>query len=82
MTQKEIILCSGSAEAGTHESTLKGEIEGEEVTVACNWRFLGEGLEQMRGERVEFKMNGEDGPALLRSPEQEGYLYIIMPIKA
>ena len=80
--QKEIILSSESAEAGTHQSTFKGEIEGEEVTVAFNWRFLGEGLAQMRGERVEFKMNGEDGPALLRSPEQEGYLYIIMPIKA
>jgi len=31
---------------------------------------------------VEFKMNGEDGAALLSSLQQEGYLYIIMPIKA
>lgn len=80
--KKEITLSSESVEAGNHESTLQGEVEGEEVTAAFNWRFLADGLAQIRGERVELKMNGEDGPAILRSLEQEGYLYVIMPIKA
>jgi len=80
--KKEITFSSENTEAGSHTSTLKGEIVGESVEVAFNWRFLSEGLLHMRGERVEFGINGEDGPALLKPVEQEGYLYVIMPIKA
>jgi len=80
--KKEINFFSENIEAGSHRSILKGEISGESVEVAFNWRFLGEGLLHMRGERIEFGMNGEDGPAIVRPLEQEGYLYVLMPIKA
>ena len=80
--KKEITFSSENTEAGSHRSTLKGEIVGESLEVAFNWRFLSEGLLHMRGERVEFGLNGEDGSALVRPLEQEGYLYVIMPIKA
>lgn len=80
--KKEITFSSENMEAGSHTSTLKGEITGESVEAAFNWRFLSEGLLHMRGERVEFGLNGEDGPALVRPSEQEGYVYVIMPIKA
>lgn len=80
--KKEIEFFSENAEAGSHRSMLKGEIAGESVEVAFNWRFLGDGLAQMHGASVEFGINGEDGPALLRPSEHEGYRYVIMPIKA
>ena len=80
--KKEITFSSENTEAGSHKSVLKGEIVGESVEAAFNWRFLSEGLMHMRGERVEFGLNGEDGPALVRPTEQEGYVYVIMPIKA
>ncbi len=80
--KKEVAFFSENTEAGSHRSTLKGEVAGESVEVAFNWRFLSEGLVQMRGERVELRLNGEDGPALLRPVEEVGYLYVVMPIKA
>lgn len=80
--KKEVTFSSENAEAGSHTATLRGEITGDPVEVAFNWRFLSEGLAHIRGERVEFGMNGEDGPALARSVDQEGYRYVIMPIKA
>lgn len=80
--QKEITFFSENADAGSHKATLKGEVEGDAVEVAFNWRFLNEGLAHMKGERVELGINGEDGPAVIRSAEQEEYVYVIMPIKA
>ena len=80
--KKAIEFFSENKEAGSHRSALRAEVEGDSVEVAFNWRFLMEGLVQMRGERVEFALNGEDGAALLRPSEQEGYLYVLMPIKA
>src|SRR3989344_907198 len=80
--KKETTFLSESGETGSHQSTLKGDIYGEPVEVAFNWRFLSEGLAQIHGERVDFGLNGEDGPALLRPAEQAGYLYVVMPIKA
>ncbi len=80
--KKEVTFFSENTEAGSHQSTLEADVSGEPVEVAFNWRFLSEGLAQMHTERVEFGMNGEDGPALLRPSTQEGYRYVIMPIKA
>ncbi len=80
--RKEIVFFSENVDTGNHKAMLAGEIDGEEVEVAFNWRFLNEGLAHMRGERIELGINGEDGPASVRSTEQEGYVYVIMPIKA
>ena len=80
---KKTVSCnSKSVEAGENHSSLKAEVTGQNVAVAFNWRFLLEGLLQMRDSRCELMLNGEDGPALLRPGEQEGYVYVIMPIKA
>ena len=80
---KKTVSCnSKSVEAGENHSSLKAEVAGQNVAVAFNWRFLLEGLLQMKDSRCELMLNGEDGPALLRPGEQEGYVYVIMPIKA
>src|SRR3989344_5548607 len=82
LSPAQVAFVYENKEAGSHRSALRAEVEGDSVEVAFNWRFLMEGLVQMRGERVEFALNGEYGAALLRPSEQEGYLYVLMPIKA
>ncbi|HEX9722034.1 MAG TPA: DNA polymerase III subunit beta [Candidatus Paceibacterota bacterium] len=80
---KKTVSCnSKSVEAGENHSSLEAEVTGQNVAVAFNWRFLLEGLLQMKDSRCELMLNGEDGPALLRPGGQQGYVYVIMPIKA
>jgi len=81
-TKKGISFTAQSAEAGENHSFLEAEVSGEKTNVAFNWRFLLDGLAQIKGLQVELSLNGEDGPALLRASDQGGYLYVIMPIKA
>lgn len=59
-------------------AAVKGEPMGE---VAFNWRYLLEGLKPMRGKEFVLGMNGDAKPALMRSPEDASYRYIVMPIK-
>jgi DNA polymerase III subunit beta len=80
--KKNIIFTAQSSEAGENHSFLEAEVVGEKVSAAFNWRFLIDGLAQIKGSQVELSLNGEDGPALIRASDQGGYLYVIMPIKA
>jgi len=80
--RKGVEMFAQNAEAGENKSFFEGEVTGEDVEAAFNWRFLSEGIAQIKGETIEFELSGEDGPAVLRSSDQEGYVYVIMPIKA
>ena len=80
--RKGVEFLSQSADSGQNQSFLAGEVSGEKTEVAFNWRFLGDGIAQIQGQKVQLEMNGQDGPALLRPVEQEHYIYVVMPIKA
>lgn len=80
--KKGVSFIAQNAEAGESKSFLAAEVTGEKVEIAFNWRFLLEGLVQMKAAQIEFDLSGEDGPALLRAGDHEGYVYVIMPIKA
>jgi DNA polymerase III subunit beta len=80
--KKGLEISSQSAQVGTHSSFLAGEVSGKALEISFNWRFLLEGLLNMKAEEVEIAFAGEDAPALLRPINKEQYLYVVMPVKA
>ncbi len=79
---KQLRLSSKSVDLGENISSFSGEVTGERTEISFNWRFLSDGLSQMKSEKVEFCATTEDGPAILKPLEGEGYVYVVMPIKA
>ncbi|MDO8633541.1 MAG: DNA polymerase III subunit beta [Candidatus Wildermuthbacteria bacterium] len=79
--KQKIEIRSSSQDLGEDISTLEGKIEGEKREISFNWRFFLEGLSQMRSDKVDFGIAGEEGPALLRPAQEEEYLYVLMPVK-
>ena len=80
---KKAELSSQNADLGVHSSSMRADGEGEKAAVSFNWRFFLEGVSQIRSDRVIIGMNGEEGPATITpATGEEGYLYILMPIKA
>ncbi len=75
-------IFSQSPETGINESYLYAKIEGEQFEVAFNYRFLLEGLNNIKSSEVIFELSGEEGPGVLRPVGDQSYLYILMPIKA
>ncbi|MDP2735161.1 MAG: DNA polymerase III subunit beta [bacterium] len=80
--KKGLEISSESSEVGKHSSFLGAEVTGERLEISFNWRFLLEGLSNMRGEEVEIGFAGEDAPAVIRPRGKEQYLYVVMPVKA
>ncbi len=79
--KKEIEVLAENPEVGEGKSSLKGKIEGEEISVSFNYKFLIEGLEEMTTPEVIFKISGEEKPALIKPLGDESFLYIVMPLR-
>lgn len=75
-------ISARNADVGENISFLKANLKGDNNEAAFNWRFLIEGISQMKSESVELGMNGDEGPTLARPAKDEGFLYVVMPIKA
>ena len=80
--QNLLSLFSQSPETGEIKSSLSGEIKGENIEISFNSKFLIDGLLNLEGQKIIFELNGEDGPAVLRSDEDPSYIYIVMPVKS
>lgn len=80
--QKTIEVFSQSPDLGENKSSFSGEVKGEAVEVSFNWRFLAEGLSNIKSQEVVFELSGAEGPAILKPIDDQSYFYVIMPIKA
>jgi len=80
--KKGLEISAESSDIGRHSSFLLADVTGEYLEASFNWRFLLEGLSNIKGEEVEIGFGGEDAPALLRPLGKEQYLYVVMPVKA
>jgi len=81
-----IEILSQSPELGENKSFLPAKItygpeKNEEMAVNFNYRFLIDGLLNIKSPKVIFELNKEDGPAVLKPAEDTTYLYVVMPIK-
>ncbi|MDA1337613.1 MAG: DNA polymerase III subunit beta [bacterium] len=80
--KKGLEISAESQDTGKHSSFLSASVTGEHVEISLNWRFLLEGLSNIKGEEVEIGFGGEDAPVLLKPIGKEQYLYVVMPVKA
>jgi DNA polymerase-3 subunit beta len=79
-------ISSQNPECGENKSFLSGSLNfgpssPKEMEIIFNYRFLLDGLQNIKSSRVLFDLNGEEGPAVLRPEADQTYLYVVMPIK-
>jgi DNA polymerase III subunit beta len=78
---KEIEIKSQDSEIGESESTMAAKVDGDEAKVSFNWKFIIDGLSNMKSSEITFEIQGSEGPAAIRPVGDASYLYVIMPIK-
>jgi len=79
--ENKIEVTSQSPDLGEYYSFLPGKVKGKEVSASFNHRFLIEGLLNIQGQEALFELNNEEGPSILKSAEDENYIYVVMPVK-
>ena len=78
--QKSVEISSADQATGTNTYILPGAAKGAVKDIAFNWRYLGDGLRALSGDQVFIGLNDDNKPAILRTPGEASYFYILMPI--
>ncbi|MBI4359452.1 MAG: DNA polymerase III subunit beta, partial [Candidatus Nealsonbacteria bacterium] len=83
-TKQEMEIEGQNPEVGRSNSVFSAQIEGEKeaAEISFNWRFLVDGLNQIRDKEFVFALSKNEGPAVLKSKEEAAdYLYLLMPLR-
>jgi len=75
------VKISSASEAGTVEECVRAQIEGREVTISMNAKYLLEGLHALEEEEVVLSFNGPISPFILQNKEKKDSLYLILPVR-
>jgi len=76
----KVQLLSESDETGASEIELDATVEGQELEIAFNVKFLQDGLEAISTKNVTIEANAHNTPAVLHSTGDEENLYVLMPM--
>ncbi|MEM6285112.1 MAG: DNA polymerase III subunit beta [Chloroflexota bacterium] len=76
----EMLVVGRSAERGDNEGVLQASIEGEEIEIAFNVKYLIDVLNVISEDRVVIESNGSTNPGLVRPEGREDFIHVIMPM--
>lgn len=74
-------LESQAKELGSQENEIEGEIEGEELKIAFNTKFLLDAISNLLSSQVMMEFSGPLSACLIKPIGIEGLEYIIMPVR-
>lgn len=80
--KKHLEVYSANQYLGENKYLIPAKIKGPAFELSLNWRYLLDGLKNFEGKEIIFGVNGDSRPAVLKSPSDASYFYILMPIKA
>ncbi len=70
-----------SGQQGSMEDILSADIEGEQIDVFANTRFVLDVLKIIEDDNIILDFHGDGGPIIFRLVENQSYLYLVLPIK-
>jgi DNA polymerase-3 subunit beta len=77
-----VTIRADAQDVGSGSEDLAAEIEGEEIEVAFNVRYLLDGLKVMTADRVALHCNAPTSPAVLAPVgEDDSFTYLVMPVQ-
>ncbi|MDP3954909.1 MAG: DNA polymerase III subunit beta [bacterium] len=74
-------ITAETPQVGANESEIVAKIEGEEMEIAFNCRFLLDFLAAVKEEVIILEANGSLAPGLFKVKGDDTYLHIIMPVR-
>jgi DNA polymerase-3 subunit beta len=85
---EKIEIFSQDPDLGENKSQMDARVQGKPMEIVFNFRYLMEGLANIGTKQVLLGLNSEadaasqkSNPAVLKPVGEEGYLYVVMPIK-
>src|SRR6266851_3612389 len=76
-----VVLSATTNEVGDSKAEMPADVEGSEIQIAFNARYVLDALAVIGEDQVELLFDGPLSPGLIRPPGKEHYLYVIMPVR-
>jgi len=76
-----LVLSATTNEVGDSRAELDAAVDGSEIQIAFNARYVLDALAVVECDQVELKFDGPLSPGLMKAPNSEDYLYVIMPVR-
>lgn len=74
-------LASRAKELGSQENQVEGKVEGEELEIAFNTKFLLDAVSNSPASQIMMEFSGPLSAALIKPIGVEGLEYIVMPVR-
>lgn len=81
-TKKGLLKLESSAkELGSQENEIEGDVEGDELTIAFNTKFILDAISNAPSLQIMIEFSGPLSAALIKPVGVEGLEYIVMPVR-
>ena len=79
--KEEGMNVSSNTSVGRVDENVKIALEGKDVTIALNSKYLSECIGAVSDERIRIGFNGPVAPCVVTPEEGDEYLYLILPVR-
>ncbi|MDP3965032.1 MAG: DNA polymerase III subunit beta [bacterium] len=79
--KKQVKISSANTQLGEHETELAAGATGASTEIVFNHRYLLDGLNSIENNEVKLLLIDGGNPGTIKPKNDDGFLYIIMPIK-
>ena len=80
-TENKLTLKADTPDAGASEESFEIEYNGEDITIAFNYKYVIEGLKNVEQDEIKIEMNTNLSPTVVRPNSEEDYISLIMPVQ-
>lgn len=75
------IEITSASEIGNVQESVKAEVEGKDVRIAMNSKFIIEAVNALGEDKLELSFNNHVQPFICRNKENRDWLYLILPVR-
>lgn len=79
--KNKVVVSASSGAQGENRVEVDCESEGNENRVVVNYKYLLDGLGVISGDNVRLEVIDNNTPCVVKAENNEGYIYVVMPIK-
>lgn len=78
--KKSMLLSSRNPDVGEQVSTVKAAVDGDEIAMSFNGRYLADSLQAIQGDSVRLHSNGPGKAMLIKDAGDDSFFYLAMPM--
>ncbi len=78
--KKKITLEARSADIGEMKEVVEGAIEGDDLTISFNQKYVIDAFQSIEADSVSFQFSGPGRPVIIQGVGDDSFLYLVMPM--